>query len=84
VKQKDIVLIIVVVFIGATSAFLFSKYVINTAKVKKQKVEVVGKIDKEFIEPDKKYFNKNSINPTKVITIGQGPNNKLTIGDKTQ
>lgn len=83
-KQKDMVLIIVVAFISALLAFVLSRYVINSPKDQQQKVEVIGAIEKEFADPDKRFFNENSINPTKIITIGQDPNASPFAGGQTQ
>ena len=83
-KQKDWMLIIVIAFFSAVSAFLLSRYVINKPVDQQQKVEVVGAIKSEFVDPDKKYFNENSINPTKIITIGQDQDATPTIGDQSE
>lgn len=68
-KQKDLVVIIVVVFVSAIFAYLMSNIFISPAKNRTTKVEVVGKITPEFPEPDKRFFNENSIDPTKLIQI---------------
>ena len=73
-KQKDITLIAVVVFISAISSFLLSKSLISSPKSRHQKVEVVQVITSDFLPPDARYFNSNSIDPTQVITIGQNNN----------
>ncbi len=73
-KQKDIVTIIVVVFIsGALSLGVSSIFIAPPAKRITQ-VEVVEKITPDFPEPNKKYFNPQSLNPTQLITIGNNTN----------
>ena len=73
-KQKDITLIIVVAFISGVISITVSKYFIAPPKNRQQKVEVVEVISSEFPEPDKTYFNKDSIDPTKLINIGDNSN----------
>lgn len=73
-KQKDITLIIVVAFISAVVSIAVSKYFIAPPKNRQQKVEVVEAISSEFPEPDPAYFNKNSVDPTKLINIGDNSN----------
>lgn len=72
-KQKDIALIIVIVFISGMFSFLISRFVVNTDN-KKQEVEVVEPITAEFTQPSSKYFNDDSTNPTQVIQIGENQN----------
>lgn len=74
-KQKDWVLIIVVVFISGVMSFLVSSLLISNPKNRHQKVEIVEKISSTFPEPDKKYFNSNSNDPTQLIRIGDNSNN---------
>lgn len=75
-KQKDIVLIIVVVFVAGIFALLFSNLVISSPKNRKERVEIVDSITSEFNAPDKKYFNAQSVDPTKLIQIGDNLNPK--------
>lgn len=70
-KQKDIALIIVVIFFSAVLSFVISNIFISSPKNRQEKVEVVGKISTEFPEPDKQFFNSNSVNPTFIIQIGE-------------
>lgn len=73
-KQKDITLIIVVAFISGVVSITLSKYFIAPPKNRHQKVEVVEPISSDFLKPDSAYFNKNSVDPTKLITIGDNAN----------
>lgn len=74
-KQKDIVLIIVVVFMGAVLSIFVSKFVFKSSD-KNLQSDIVSAISAEFKQPDKKYFNPESINPTQTIRIGNGSNNQ--------
>jgi hypothetical protein len=73
-KQKDITLIVVVVAISAIVSLVLSNLLISSPKNRKEKVEVVQKITSDFPTPDKKYFNAQSIDPTKLIQIGDNQN----------
>lgn len=73
-KQKDIALIAVVVIISAVISVLVSNVVFAPPKNRQQKVEVVQPISADFPVPDSHYFNSQSIDPTKLITIGDNTN----------
>ncbi len=73
-KSKDILLIGVVVFISGLASYFVSGKVISPPKNRKQQVEVVEAISTEFKQPDPKFFNSNSIDPTKLIQIGDNTN----------
>lgn len=69
-KQKDIIVIIVVVFIaGLASYFISTKLFVKKGDTE-QKAKVVEKISTDFNPPSNKYFNKQSVNPTQKINIG--------------
>jgi hypothetical protein len=73
-KQKDLILIIVVCFVSAALSLVLSNVLIGNPNNKQQKAEVVDAITDEFQQPDKKYFNQTSVNPTKQIRIGDSLN----------
>ncbi len=83
-KQKDIVLIIIVCFVSAVLSLFISKAIFTSPKQRQQPVEVVEKLTSEFVIPDTKYFNVNSINPTRLIRIGENPNLKPFNGPPKQ
>ena len=73
-KQKDIALIIVVAFISAVLAFVLSNWLFSRDQQREQTAEVIDVITPEFRQPPDKYFNPRSINPTKLIEIGDSAN----------
>ena len=73
-KQKDLILIIVVVFISGVFSIIISNLLISSPKNRQEKVEVVEPITAEFTQPSDKYFNKQSVDPTQMIKI-DGNNN---------
>lgn len=72
-KQQDIAVILVIVFISGVLSFVVSGLLIP-AEAKQESVEVVQPITAEFKPPDAKYFNSKSKNPTATITIGDSKN----------
>ncbi len=73
-KQKDLTLILVMVFIGVIVALVVSRLIFSSPKNREQTVEVVDVISSEFSEPPARYFNAESTNPTQQIEIGTGNN----------
>jgi len=69
IKRQDIYLIVVMVIISSVIALIVSNILFKTEKVQTP-VEVVEEIRDEFKAPDAAYFNKNSLNPTETIIIG--------------
>lgn len=75
-KQKDFLLIAVVVIISGVIAMVISGKIISAPKNRQQEVEVITPISADFNDPDKRYFNAESIDPTQLIQIGSGSNTK--------
>ena len=73
-KQKDLMLIVAIVVVSGIFSLILSSIFISPSKNRITKVEVVDKINSEFKQPDKKFFNVNSIDPTKNIRIGDNVN----------
>lgn len=73
-KQKDVALIIVVAFISGIISVLISGKVFSKPANLKAEVDVVDPISANFPPIDQRYFNKNSINPTQLIQIGNQNN----------
>lgn len=69
-KQKDIALIIIMVFIGGVAAFLISQWLFSSPQSRKQTAEVVDLINPVLPKPSTKYFNSNSVNPAVHIPVG--------------
>ena len=75
-KQKDISTIIFIIVFSAVISLILSNVLFSSSSSRKQQVEIVDKITSDFAEPDAKYFNKDSINPTQTIQIGDNANTK--------
>lgn len=74
-KQKDFMLITVVSIISAVFAIFLSNILITSPKNRQTKVEVVQPISPDFQQPNKKYINNNSVDPTQPVKIGSSNNN---------
>lgn len=74
-KQKDIALIIIVVFLTAIGSFFLSGLLFKTNNLS-EKVDTVEPISADFKTPDSKFFNPDAINPTQLIRIGDNSNNQ--------
>ena len=73
-KKKDISIVIVVAIVSAVVSFFLSSVFISSSDDRKQSVEVAPAIVAEFTEPDDRYFNQNSMNPTQTIVISPETN----------
>lgn len=73
-KQKDIALVLVVVFVSVVLALVVSRMLFSSPKSRQQKAEIVDVISPEFSLPPTKYFNGKAINPTQQIRIGDSNN----------
>ncbi len=73
-KQKDIAMIILIAAISGSISFAASHFLFGGSDNQQQKVAVVDAITTEFNTPDPKFFNSQSINPAKLIEVGNGNN----------
>ncbi len=74
-KQNDIALLILIVFVTIVASAIVGGKVIRPAENRSAKVEVVEKISGTFQQPDPAVFNDRALNPTKQITIGGSSGN---------
>lgn len=73
-KQKDIIIIIIVVFMSGILSFFVSNALFASPDDLQTEVEVVEPITTDFPELDSRYFNNRSVDPTEVIVIGDDQN----------
>lgn len=73
-KQKDIALILVIVFISAVLSLVVSRFMFSSPQSREQTAEKVDVITAEFTQPSRRYFNVESVNPTQQIQIGNNNN----------
>ena len=79
-KQKDIAIIAVIVIVSVVFAAVTSKLIFKPES-HQQKAEVVLTISPDFPAPDQRFFNKNSVDPTQSIQIGQNGNSAPFTGN---
>lgn len=72
-KKNDITLIVACVIISGVLSLVLTNILFGPSK-RQTNVEVVEKINSDFTQPDKRFFNSESFNPTQQITIGNGTN----------
>ena len=72
-KQKDIMLILVIVIIAGLISFFVTGMLFGD-KSKDQKVEKVDAISTTFVQPAAKYFNEKSIDPAQIINVDNNDN----------
>lgn len=73
-RQKDIAIIVVVVIFGGVLSALVSKALFAKPADRKVQVEVAQPISGDIEQPDNRYFNQSSIDPTLPIQIGNNSN----------
>lgn len=73
-KSKDVALIIAIAGFAGVFALIISNIFLASPKNLVTTVEVVEPISTEFKIPDQKYFNNNSVNPTRLIQIRENQN----------
>jgi hypothetical protein len=78
-KKNDIALIILIVSISLVVSYLVGKAVVGTPKGKPVTAEVVEQISPDLVTPSSQVFNRDAINPTIVIQIGN-PSNQQPFG----
>lgn len=83
-KQKDIALIVIVVFVSALISLFASKALFAPPKNRQQKVEVVQPISAQINKPDSRYFNGQAFDPAQSITTGGNANPDPFSGSSAQ
>lgn len=73
-KRKDLLVIIAVAMASLILAAVVSNLLFSTSEKAQKKVYVVDVISDDFSSVDERYFNANSIDPTKLIRIGDSEN----------
>lgn len=73
-KKNDMALIILIVSVSLLVAYFVGKALIGEPKRQSTQVEVVQPISSNVGQPDPRIFNKDAINPTVPIQIGNPSN----------
>ena len=78
-KKNDIALIILIASMSLVTTYFIAKAVIGSPKSQPVSAEVVEPITPDLAQPSKSIFNRDAINPTVVIQIGD-PSNQQPFG----
>lgn len=80
-KKNDIALIVLIVSVTLVVTYFAAKAIIGEPKSQSAKAEVVEPISAELLQPSNKIFNKDAINPTVDIQIGDSSNQQPFVGN---
>lgn len=69
-KRQDIAMIILIASISVLVSYLVTKTILGDAAIKAVNVKTADEISVEVEEPDGQIFNKDAINPTVEVFIG--------------
>lgn len=73
-KKNDLALIVLIVSISLVVSYFVAKAVLGSPKSKQATAEVVEPITPDLVTPSNQIFNRDAINPTIVIQIGNSSN----------
>ncbi|MBI3889774.1 hypothetical protein HY312_04370 [Candidatus Saccharibacteria bacterium] len=69
-KKTDIAALIMIASLSVLFAYFVANTVLGSPKPAEVKVKTVEKISSEVVQPDSTVFNKEAINPTVEVIIG--------------
>ena len=75
-KKNDIAIIVIVAIVAGVFSFVIANFIFSKDKTYKLDAPTVQAITADFQLPDKKYFNKESLDLTKDITVQINSNNQ--------
>jgi hypothetical protein len=78
-KKNDIALVVLIVSISLVVTYFIAKAIVGDPKGQEVSAEVVEAITPDLATPSNKIFNRDAINPTIVIHIGD-PSNQQPFG----
>ncbi len=78
-KKNDIALIVLIVSVSLVVTYFVVKAIVGDPKKQEVTAEVVEPITPNLTQPSNKIFNRDAINPTVVIQIGN-PSNQQPFG----
>jgi len=78
-KKNDIAVIVLIVSISLVISYFVVKAIVGDPKGQEVSAEVVEPIKPDLVQPSSTIFNRDAINPTVVIQIGN-PSNQQPFG----
>jgi hypothetical protein len=77
-KKNDFAILAVIIIVSSLFAYILAGALIGGPKKRNLSTEVVDKIQATFPDVQSqeftKFYNKDALNPTQVVTIGDGSN----------
>lgn len=73
-KQKDFMLLAIVVIVSAIFSLIISNLLFATPADRQQQVTIVNPINSTFTPPSNTYFNSSSIDPTQTVQVNINSN----------
>lgn len=73
-KQKDVLLLAVVIIISGIASTIISSKIVVSPKVRQQQVEVAPTVSPDLPSTNQAYFNSNAYDPSYQIQIGPSTN----------
>lgn len=73
-KKNDLGIMIAVAIFAGIFSLVLSNLLFTPKSTKGLKAQRIDAVESSFQQPDKRYFNSESINPTQLIQIGDDPN----------
>lgn len=73
-KQRDIAVIVAIALVSGIFSYVLANVVLGGSKAYKLTAPSVDAISADFNQPNTKYFNRQSIDPTVNIIIGDSSN----------
>ena len=71
-KRTDIAMIIVIASVSVLVSYLVANTLLGSTKNEAVTVKTIDAITDEVDEPDERVFNKDAVNPTVEVYIGEG------------
>jgi hypothetical protein len=75
-KKNDFGMIIAVAIVAGIFSLVLSNFLFTPRSTKDLKAQSIDPIQSAFQQPDKRFFNEQSLNPTQLIKIGDKPNSQ--------
>ena len=71
-KRTDIAMIIVIASVSVLVSYLVANTLLGSTKNEAVTVKTIDAITDQVDEPDERVFNKDAVNPTVEVYIGEG------------
>lgn len=69
-KNSDKASIVFIVIVSVIASYLIASLVIGSPNTETKKVDTIAPITTQVVKPDSSIFNKDAINPTVEVVIG--------------